>query len=459
MNEGFHFDLNEVPMDEDLLMVQEDAIDEAGHNEKEYVVESFVCQCFLSEEEALAFYQKYARMNVFPFEKEEDEKRILLLKEGGLSIRQIMRVMELERNVKHGELNFIVKDVHNFFTKNHKAHSQNDARDLLEHCKNAKSENSNFPLEHIFWSNAHCFNWYQKYGDVVLFDTTYKVNSYDMPFGIFVGIDNHGKTILLGCALLRNETTNTFRWLFKVDLAIEDVEQKQMHDTMLVEYRGSCLRSLSPLEEQGYRFFTPFAFKKFQEEFAKAIQYSVKQVNDMTFNVNHHASTWSHKVFWDGKVAKCSCKAFEFVGILCRHILGVFIHKDCFEIPSTYWSPRWCRQEFQLDEISIGHQDKNIEDSTCLNNVAPPSIDLVERPPNSNPKGRPKKYREKNGKEVMTTKQVMCCRLCKRAGHNISRCPDKENLGGHVIARKLAMKRKTSTIESEDLNPIFCLKY
>ena len=47
----------------------------------------------------------------------EDKKSILLLKEGGLTVRQIMRVMELERNVKHGELNFIVKDVHNFFYK------------------------------------------------------------------------------------------------------------------------------------------------------------------------------------------------------------------------------------------------------------------------------------------------------------------------------------------------------
>ncbi|PWA72839.1 Zinc finger, PMZ-type [Artemisia annua] len=350
MNEGFHFDLNEVFMDEDLLMVQEaDTIDEAGHNEKEYV-EPFVCQCFLSEEDAL------------------------------LSIKR-------KPDVK-----------------------------LVDYSKKQRNRDS---------TRCEC--------KAMMHDVRY------LPSYRKLTIEDEKRILLLK----------------KVDLAIEDVEQKQMHDTMLVKYRGSCLRSPSPLEEQGYRFFTPFAFKKFQEEFAKANQYSVKQVNDMTFNVNHHASTRSHKVFWDGKVAKCSCKAFEFVGILCRHILGVFIHKDCFEIPSTYWSPRWCRQEFQLDEISIGHQDKNIEDSTCLNNVAPPPIDLVERPPSSNPKGRPKKYREKNGKEVMTTKQVRCCRLCKRVGHSISRCPDKDNLGGHVIAQKLAMKRKTSTIESEDLNPIF----
>ena len=37
-----------------------------------------------------------------------------------------------------------------------------------------------------------------------------------MPFGIFVGINNHGKTILFGCALFRNETTSAFQWLMKV---------------------------------------------------------------------------------------------------------------------------------------------------------------------------------------------------------------------------------------------------
>ena len=70
-----------------------------------------------------------------------------------------------------------------------------------------------FRSEHIFWAPTPCFDWYQKYGDVVVFYTTYKVNAYDMPFGIFVDINNHGKTIFFGCALLRNETTSAFQWL------------------------------------------------------------------------------------------------------------------------------------------------------------------------------------------------------------------------------------------------------
>ena len=51
---------------------------------------------------------------------------------------------------------------------------------------------------------------------MVVFYSTYKVNAYDMPFGIDVGVNNYEKSILFDCALLRNETTSAFRWLMKV---------------------------------------------------------------------------------------------------------------------------------------------------------------------------------------------------------------------------------------------------
>ena len=158
--------------------------------------------------------------------------------------------------------------------------------------------------------------------------------------------------------------------------------------------------------------------------------------------------------------------------MLCRHILSVLVHKDCFEITSTYWSPRWCRQEVEHDKISISRQEESSAVATSLDNVAPLSVDLVQRPPKSTTKGRPKKYRFKPEKELTEqgrpkkyrfkpekelTKQVKRCQLCKGVGHNISTCPDKEKFDGHVIVRKRATKRKKS-IESEDLNPIFCLK-
>ena len=180
---------------------------------------------------------KHHNHNLFPPEQvrflpsyrtiiKEDEQQILLYKEADLSVRQIMHVMELQKNLRHGDLPFFRKDFHNFFTKIRQNSGQSDVTSLLDHCKLEKIGDTRFQysytfheqgrLEHIFWSPTHCFDWYQKYGDAFAFDTTYKVNSYDMPFGIFVGINNHERIILLGCALLRNETVTTFQWLIKV---------------------------------------------------------------------------------------------------------------------------------------------------------------------------------------------------------------------------------------------------
>lgn len=36
-----------------------------------------------------------------------------------------------------------------------------------------------------------------------------------MPFGIFVGVNNHFQTAIFGCALLREETVEAFKWLFE----------------------------------------------------------------------------------------------------------------------------------------------------------------------------------------------------------------------------------------------------
>ena len=130
--------------------------------------------------------------------------------------------MELKKNVKYGHLLFFEWDIQNLYVKMRKMQAMNDAMDLLQFCKLSKEKNSKFQyafttdeekrLEHIF----HSFDWYRKYGDVVVFYTTYKVNTYDILFGIFVGVTNHGKTIFFGCALLRNETTSAFRRLMKV---------------------------------------------------------------------------------------------------------------------------------------------------------------------------------------------------------------------------------------------------
>ncbi|XP_057532184.1 protein FAR1-RELATED SEQUENCE 11-like [Amaranthus tricolor] len=560
---------------------------------------------------------------------QQDEKQILLYKEAGLSVRQIIRVMELEKEIKHGELSFIERDVRNLFAKVKKVVGDDDVKSLLEYMKLAKQENNLFQyaytmdnerrLEHLFWCQSQSFALYQRYGDVVVFDTTYKVNSYDMPCGIFVGVDNHGKTILFGCALLRNEKTSTFRWLMKtfvtimkntpktiitdqdpwmseaiatelpstkhsyciwhitskfscwfsallrtaypdwcvafyeaykttipeefehkwntmihkynleenkhiqglqnvkgfwapaylrdhffggmittgrseminafikkfvssnfslkdfvkqVDIAIQEIDQRRVHNNMTATLRPISVKSKSPLEEQAFKVFTPYAFTKFQEEFFRAGQYSIIPAEGKMFTVTYFEGVTprNHRVFWDGVSASCSCKNFEFWGILCRHILRVFSHTDCFKIPSLYLPLRWHHKT--LSSLIVGedvlHSTSDVQ--TTHNIMMENEVDnmdhaltdenTVHLPPKSKSKGRPKKRREKGGKEL--GKRTKCCSICKQAGHTKPTCPYKENissLNGKKDSVSSSQKRLKKTHDALEINPIFTLKY
>ncbi|XP_010681755.3 protein FAR1-RELATED SEQUENCE 6-like [Beta vulgaris subsp. vulgaris] len=70
-------------------------------------------------------------------------------------------------------------------------------------------------LKDIMWVDARSRVAYEEFGDVVCFDSTYLTNEYELPFSNFVGVNHHGQSILLGCALVSHENTETFEWLFR----------------------------------------------------------------------------------------------------------------------------------------------------------------------------------------------------------------------------------------------------
>ncbi|KAK9756380.1 hypothetical protein RND81_01G092900 [Saponaria officinalis] len=412
------------------------------------------------------------------------------------------------------------------------------------------------------------------------------------PYGIFIGIDNHGRTILFGCAFLQNETVKTFRWLMKtfvklmkkqpktiitdqdqwmneaisteipftkhafciwhitskfsgwftailreqysswcaefnrfyrlddiddferewpfglyeikrnwvsaylrahcfggmttsgrcesiycfmkrftssrscltqlikqIDLAVEDVGQTELRHTMLDMYRGSSLRTLSPLEEQVHKLFTAFAFKKFQEEFERATQYTVSMENSLAYMVQHYKELCSQKhiVTWYDDIITCSCKIFEFWGIICRHVLSVFIHRDRFEIPMRYLPLRWYRDKFHVRVIVLASTERVVNNSNDVgSNIVDISDDnFISSPPISRVKGRPKFRREIGGEET-SLKKVRSCSFCKKSGHNITTCPDKENV--QVNLMPAAKKKKKDGQASELSNPVFLVK-
>lgn len=118
---------------------------------------------------------------------------------------------------------------------------------------------------------------------------------------------------------------------------------------MLQKIPKASLKTGSPIESHAATVLTPFAFCKLQEELVLAPQYATMLVDESYFIVRHHTEVdGGCKVLWvpPDEFITCSCRHFEFSGILCRHVLRVLSTNNCFHIPDQYLPPRWRDSSF-----------------------------------------------------------------------------------------------------------------
>ncbi|KAJ8421471.1 hypothetical protein Cgig2_010783 [Carnegiea gigantea] len=352
--------------------------------------------------------------------KPEDEEKILLHKGARLSVRQIIRVKGLEKRVEHGDLPFIEKDICNLFMKTF-------VQALRKPPKTIMTDQDPWMSEAI---------------------------ASEMPttkHSIVYGISH--RSLVVGSQLYFAVSIR----IGVMDVAIKEIELKRTHNNMTATVRPTSLKTRSLLEEQAFQVLTLFAFKKFQEEIEKASQYSLVYEDGKEFILKHYKSDGRmHTVFWDGSITLCNCKNFEFWGILCHHMLRVFIQKDCFRIPPCYLSLCWRSdmaessgevEEFVIEEVvepNLVQTDENLRDG-CH----------VLCPPKSKRKGRSRKIRLKGGKE-QAKKQTESCLICKQYDHTKLTCPLKVTLDQGVF--NAFKKRQKVSASDIGLNPIFCLK-
>jgi hypothetical protein len=122
-------------------------------------------------------------------------------------------------------LSFGDRDCRNFINKARELRlGKGGAQALCDYFRRMQKQNAGFyhvmdidddcKLRNVFWADARSRAAYEFFGDVITFDMTYLTNRYDMPFVLFVGVNHHGQSILLGTGLISNEDTDTFVWLF-----------------------------------------------------------------------------------------------------------------------------------------------------------------------------------------------------------------------------------------------------
>ncbi|XP_074296481.1 protein FAR1-RELATED SEQUENCE 5-like [Silene latifolia] len=70
-------------------------------------------------------------------------------------------------------------------------------------------------LVSLFWCDSMMREDYKIYGDVLIFDTTYRTNRYNLICAPFVGVNNHWKNVMFGCAFIADEKIESFVWLLE----------------------------------------------------------------------------------------------------------------------------------------------------------------------------------------------------------------------------------------------------
>ncbi|KAG4991350.1 hypothetical protein JHK87_024807 [Glycine soja] len=195
----------------------------------------------------------------------DDHNRILLLSKVCCLVSLIIKVLELEKGIDADNLSFLEKDIKNFIQSQHSIEEENEGTEVLKLCKSLKDKDDAFQydftldennkLEHIIWVFGDSIRAYEAFGDAVIFDTTYGINRYDMPHGLWIGVG--------------------------VDVTIRNQAGEEAR--MRKKYHNPSIRTSFPIEEHVATILTPYAFELLQHEIELSTKYAATKTSNDSY--------------------------------------------------------------------------------------------------------------------------------------------------------------------------------
>uniref|UniRef100_A0A803MQX6 MULE transposase domain-containing protein n=1 Tax=Chenopodium quinoa TaxID=63459 RepID=A0A803MQX6_CHEQI len=153
-----------------------------------------------------------------------------------------------------------------------------DAQTLVNILNQEQSKDLNFffkvklekegRISNIFWRDLMMLKDYRIYGDVLVFDTTYRTNKYILICAPFVGINNHWHNCMFACGFIEDEKTDSFVWLLETFL-------KAMENRTPTSIFTDQDQAMANAIEQ---VFTLSLFRDFKEEFGYSMATTVQMI-------------------------------------------------------------------------------------------------------------------------------------------------------------------------------------
>ncbi|XP_073120322.1 protein FAR1-RELATED SEQUENCE 5-like [Henckelia pumila] len=275
-------------------------------------------------------------------------------------------------------------------------------------------------LCNVFWKDSMMKEDYDIFGDVMVFDTTYRINKYNLICAPFVGCVDENEFESCWSSMISDYKLENHPWfnrlyglkekwctalskdLFSAGILYSQRSESTNHaigfsakkNTSLTDFFGifkemlknwrnkeqkdefQCSRSIpesalpfTGMLKHASEVYTLTLFRDFEAEFFKSISSSsiLILVEDgmMVYNVSSHDNDGlSHRVIFDclSNLITCSCKKFEEYGLLCYHCLRVLHINSIVTIPESYIMKRWTK--FAKSEIwdkfnsTVGRSEK-----------------------------------------------------------------------------------------------------
>ncbi|EPS57450.1 hypothetical protein M569_17367, partial [Genlisea aurea] len=181
----------------------------------------------------------------------------------------------------------------------------------------------------FLWVDGKSRHDYGYFSDVISFDTSYVKNKYKMPLALFVGVNQHYQFMLLGCALLSDESTSTFSWVMKNWLkamggqppkiiitdqdkgmkpAVSEVFPSTLHYFGLWQIFGKVSESLSYVIKQNESFmpklekcvYRSWTEEEFDRRWNKLVERFGLKENELFRSLYEDRSRWVPNIMKDG---------------------------------------------------------------------------------------------------------------------------------------------------------------
>ncbi|KAL6563674.1 hypothetical protein OROGR_002633 [Orobanche gracilis] len=245
------------------------------------------------------------------------------------------------------KVGYLLEDLKNYLrSKRTIQMPDGDAGGLLNYLQLKQSKDPNFfnaiqvdeddLITNIFWADGQMMADYMYFGDVVCFDTTYRKNKEDRPFGLFVGVNHHRQTVVFGAAFLYDETAETFKWLFAT---FEEAMNGRKPETIFTDQDAAMAKAL---EEVWHGTYHRLCIWHIYQNAAKNLSYIFNKFSDFVQVFKN--CIYSHEVeedflkAWDNMLVKYELQDNDW-------LIKLFSKKE-------KWALVYGRQHFCADILS-----------------------------------------------------------------------------------------------------------